>query len=997
MATEPLLYRERKGGTLVTDTRNPLTGLPPLPRRTVLQGSALVALGGGALTGPGRGRPSPAGRRATGAGRATTAATSSSGVTALALPMLGDGMNMDRPEYYETLQAGRRAANHTAQSADVNGDGQDELVVRGPGGVLVYYFDPDSGQWWNLPGSPPAWSDATGWAHPQYYETIQTADIDGDGQAELLGFGPQGLEAWHYDTTARTWSKLPGATPVPAGELGEPWYYQTMQCADLDGDGTDELLVRTSEGMAVFAYDGATWTQVALNTGLSDADGLQQAHYYSTIQCADLDGDGKAELMVRGAAGLVAWRLEGAQWTPLPLLPNLSDANGWTGPAYYSTIQCADLDGDGAAEVVARGASGVLAWRYLPSGSGSWQRLTDGPAWSDAAGWDHAVYYSTMRCADLDGDGKAEVYARSSAAIDAYAFAGPGTGSWSPLPTGPTLSDAAGWDHVQYYGTIQPATVKGSAVNSNNPPPSQPGAVLLARSATAVETWRLHGGAWTRTTAPWPELDPTAYAAISTLLGIVAEGGIRTLYNDQLQNVNHYQMVLGTSPPPTPPSGYVGSIDAWYAAVAQIENELVWALNVRSWYANLHDLITQTYLSNDMSVQTVSTTIQLKQTQSTAALSVLSLLFNAAWAIAGVPEGGEVVAAIAGLMATASEAATTNWGGGDTISATVADLDQKLEDLFDAARTYADQKSVDITGGLVDDTVVPGDYGLLYGIGQQIESGVAAWDWTSDQTTALAIVGGRSYAISVWQALAPPADWRWSVNLDQPQYFDDPNQKAYRDLQWWWDKDDRQTKCSHYFMVQHETSIGFSSPVLIEEVVIDALSKPATADAIFPLGVLAADIVTAENGWPQVKSTFVGKSNSGCKDVVSPYGTSDDTATPDLKESTSPNPLPELGVDLTVHSELARDSQGEVYAVVRVKNFGLSAATNVRVETAKLRGRRPVGQLPTRHRRVDDGESAVFHVHFGRVPGKAGQKAQLQLTGRHAGGTFATKAQVVLP
>jgi hypothetical protein len=36
----------------------------------------------------------------------------------------------------------------------------------------------------------PAWGDIGGWDQPQYYATIQLADIDGDGRAELIGRGP---------------------------------------------------------------------------------------------------------------------------------------------------------------------------------------------------------------------------------------------------------------------------------------------------------------------------------------------------------------------------------------------------------------------------------------------------------------------------------------------------------------------------------------------------------------------------------------------------------------------------------------------------------------------------------------------------------------------------------------------------------------------------------------------------------------------------------------
>ena len=86
----------------------------------------------------------------------------SAGSGLLALPMLSDGMNFDWPQYYETIQTASRLTCHTVQSADLDGDGQDELICRGPAGINAYSYDPVTGQWISLPPGP-AWSDAAGW------------------------------------------------------------------------------------------------------------------------------------------------------------------------------------------------------------------------------------------------------------------------------------------------------------------------------------------------------------------------------------------------------------------------------------------------------------------------------------------------------------------------------------------------------------------------------------------------------------------------------------------------------------------------------------------------------------------------------------------------------------------------------------------------------------------------------------------------------------------
>jgi hypothetical protein len=46
-------------------------------------------------------------------------------------------------------------------------------------------------------------------------------------------------------------------------------------------------------------------------------------------------------------------------------LPELSDGLGWKQPMYYSTIQTADIDGDGQGEVLARWIDGVSVYRFV--------------------------------------------------------------------------------------------------------------------------------------------------------------------------------------------------------------------------------------------------------------------------------------------------------------------------------------------------------------------------------------------------------------------------------------------------------------------------------------------------------------------------------------------------------------------------------------------------------------------------------------------------------
>ncbi|MDD1650237.1 MAG: VCBS repeat-containing protein, partial [Methylococcaceae bacterium] len=231
----------------------------------------------------------------------------------------------------------------------------------------------------------PPWATSA-FTQPQYYATIQTGDIDGDGAAELLGRGPAGLEVYKFSAAIGQWQPLLDANSnylVGAG-LGQNgtsffsdangttyWtsqpYYSTIQTGDIDGDGADEILARSMLGIVVFKWDKTNqgWTQLAPPLAwFSDAGGWAAPQYYSTIQTADIDGDGSVELLGRGAGGMAVFDWGSSGWNqlagggPFPDEVN-SVPTGWDAPQYYSTIQTADLDGNGTAELLARGGGGM--------------------------------------------------------------------------------------------------------------------------------------------------------------------------------------------------------------------------------------------------------------------------------------------------------------------------------------------------------------------------------------------------------------------------------------------------------------------------------------------------------------------------------------------------------------------------------------------------------------------------------------------------------------
>ena len=88
----------------------------------------------------------------------------------------------------------------------------------------------------------------------------------------------------------------------------------------------------------------------------------------------------------------------------------------------------------------------------LAPGDGTWRRRI--PFFTDAQGWNAgAVYYGSIRLADVNGDGKADVCGRGVAGILCAASNGQGFGAPTRVTT--EFSDANGWAAPQYGPTIK--------------------------------------------------------------------------------------------------------------------------------------------------------------------------------------------------------------------------------------------------------------------------------------------------------------------------------------------------------------------------------------------------------------------------------------------------------------------------------------------------------------------------------------------------------------
>jgi hypothetical protein len=218
---------------------------------------------------------------------------------------------------------------------------------------------------------------------------------------------------------------------------------------DVNGDCREDICARDASGMVCWLSDGSGFPRRIDGPPLSDADSWNKQRFWSTIKLADFNGDGLKDICVRGPSEFRCYPSTGSGFGEAVAIPDWSDAGGWGDLGNYGTMRMGDVDGDGKEDACARSNAAMVCWL---SDGGSFSTSIDGPGLSDDNGWDDVKYWSTLRLADIDGDGKADICARAASGILCYLSTGTGFGE---AVTGPALSNEAGWGAPQYFATIR--------------------------------------------------------------------------------------------------------------------------------------------------------------------------------------------------------------------------------------------------------------------------------------------------------------------------------------------------------------------------------------------------------------------------------------------------------------------------------------------------------------------------------------------------------------
>jgi hypothetical protein len=281
-------------------------------------------------------------------------------------------------------------SSRTITVTDWNHDGRPDILAVGEGprlnltgrdnakvsanteayGVVVYLSQPD-GTWLR--------KDQGTSSREIFADAITLGDFNGDHRVDFA----TGSSVMGRRTLVNLGRADGGWNTVEVDAVRPRSYVQSVDALDVDGDGLDDLVV------GYMSFENSTWRS-GIDVLYSHKDGtwtrrglaaIEQRAPITALAHGDLDGDGKPDLVALTATGETwVYLNDGKGWFTRETATGIPSYPG--GCAGFH-VKLADLDGDGKAEIVADFAGetspanapdscptggGILAWHAAPAG-----------------------------------------------------------------------------------------------------------------------------------------------------------------------------------------------------------------------------------------------------------------------------------------------------------------------------------------------------------------------------------------------------------------------------------------------------------------------------------------------------------------------------------------------------------------------------------------------------------------------------------------------------
>lgn len=413
------------------------------------------------------------------------------------------------PPTYEAIPLPSASCGNL-DAADLNGDGATDLVCILPQTGLVFWMEQSAAEPLVFTRRPIA-------SHDSGARDVHAADVNADGAVDVFTFAGASSQLHLYLNDGGSPPQFT-ATPMPGQDFGT-----SVDTADLDGDGDlDVISVAGEDALVWYENDGAatpafTRRQIPTLAGLSDA------------AVGDLDGDGDIDLAICTATGpvsSVAW-IENRGGQPLDFFTRaFSNAH-----ANARFVDIADADSDGRPDVFASSTQDdQIAWyrNELVGGGPRFVRriITIGQGQGSPGALPGPA---ALALADADLDGDADLFALSPERIALLFENGPPPpGAFGPTTpadgaTGVALSSPLRWESagcgVVYEVRLAPDTSPDEPIyeSTTDAPLANLPLGLLEQARDYVWTVRATNERGTQTISPDP-------ASFSTSLPIDLDG-----------------------------------------------------------------------------------------------------------------------------------------------------------------------------------------------------------------------------------------------------------------------------------------------------------------------------------------------------------------------------------------------------------------------------------------------------------------------------------------
>ncbi len=666
----------------------------------------------------------------------------------------------------------------------------------------------------------PLLQDLAGWNQPQYYSTLQSADINGDGQNEIVARDQDGLHIWQL--TRGAWIETSQVKDLSDAQgWNDPSRYRTISFARLQpGSQQADLVARASDGIHVWRYNQAqrTWSDLTAaansrpfpDTPSNGSSGTATAQPTVSLLIGDLDQDGQDELIGRTASGLETyqWDEHSKTWFLLTKDSILAESNGSSPGA--QTIQLTSTSG-AATTLVAHTSTGVQAFQWK---DGNWALISsNGPfansedarnndlargvrAYTDAAGriwlfglvprgtgaaialysfqpkartwsppaliplpgdgWAEPSQSMTLRAADLRGDGSMQLMVRGAAGL--YVFER-STDRWGQTDLVTGMSDDRGYGLISSASTIQTMKMKVATDDT-----SANSTMVFARSPEGVELYHLVKDKLTDYTGfpSWANTAQTAaYKQLSNL--VINQDDVRCTYDVAANGygvwtnaVTTMKEQVGKQPNDIPAAD-------WEGVRAQLQTEFSYVAAAHAWFQNNADLTNAIFTQGPYQLTAVANDMSEDPTSNDSvnlnwAQLALQIVSQIA-SVLGQPEVSTVTGLIRSGVQTAAAATS---GNNNNVNVAVANVGNQLSN---ANSQYTLENAKQLT------TYVQ-DWGKLQQLGVGSTSQQYQWGQAkANEVAAAAVSGTKGQKLWIYKSVSNAAWHVWWCTPDDIKWF----------------------------------------------------------------------------------------------------------------------------------------------------------------------------------------------------------------------------------